>query len=369
MWESKVLNTSKDQELWKRLVNNLPVKDVYFTPEYGLVFEATKGETRKTLGGEALLFFYGNEQNYIIYPFLRRSISELPFSEFLPSESEGWFDIISPYGYSGPLAYVTELELEGYLWEKFLEEFHDYCLEAKIVTEFARLHPYIRNDLPLSKLLDIEKRPKVVYIDLEQEEAAIKRGMSRGNKSSISKARHSGVRILYLNSEKEPGSFHQLYTHTMERNKAKEIYYFSREFFDNLFKLLEGSVKLFEARYQGRLIAAVLLLIKHNLVHYYLGASDTQFLHLRPNNLLFYEAILWAKKQGYKIFDLGGGYEPNDSLFQFKNSFSKTTADFYTYSKVHNQEMYKVLCQARDKYDRLQGRKITESSYFPQYRR
>ena len=212
MLEIKVLDTSKNRELWKKLVDALALKDIYFTPEYAMLFEATEGEVREAFGGEALLFFYGNEQNYIIYPFFKRKVSELPFRELLPPESQGWFDIISPYGYSGPIAYISEPKIEGELWQGFVKEFHHYCLQNNIVAEFARLHPYFRNHLLLEKFTDINivKRAELVYVDLEQEEAVIKRGISRGNKSSMSKARRSGVSMLCLDSEKEPGSFHQL---------------------------------------------------------------------------------------------------------------------------------------------------------------
>lgn len=370
---SQALTTksSDDIERWRALVNRLPYGDIYFAPEYAMVFEATEGETRMDFGGEAGFFFYGNEQNYIIYPFFKRRISELLFYKALGSEAKSWFDIISPYGFAGPVAYLSQRKIEGKLWQGFWEEFHHYCFQTKIISEFTRLHPYFKNHLPLYRLnqIEIRKRSEVVYVNLEQDLSSMRKDFTKGNKSSISKAHRSGVKIRSSSTTDEIDAFYQLYTATMERNKAKEAYFFSREFFENTFRLLGGSVKLFSAWYQDRIIAASLFLFKGNLAHYYLSGSDANSLSLCPNNLLLYEAILWAKERGYKIFDLGGGYEPNDSLFHFKSSFSKTTADFYTYSRVHNEQRYKILCQARDKYDRLQGEEIKKTDYFPQYRR
>ncbi len=371
MWETKVLDTSKNRELWNKLVDALALKDIYFTPEYAMLFEATEGEVREAFGGEAQLFFYGNKRNYIIYPFFKRKVSELPFRELLPPESQGWFDIISPYGYSGPIAYISEPKIEGELWQGFVKEFHHYCLQNNIVAEFARLHPYFRNHLLLEKFTDINivKRAEVVFIDLELDESLIRKSMTKGNKSSVSKARRSGVEISQSKSKDDIAAFYQLYTYTMERSEAKRAYFFSGKFFNDTLQLLDNNVELFSARYKDQIIAASLFLFKGDLAHYYLSGSDADFLSVCPNNLLLYQAMLWAKEQGYKIFNLGGGFEPNDSLFQFKSSFSKTTTDFYTYSRVHNEEIYEILCQTKDRYDKMNGLEIPKGDYFPRYRR
>ena len=370
----RILTTKgADVDKWRDLVNRNPQADIYFTPEYAMLFETTKGEIRKSFGGKAQLLFYGNEQNYIIYPFFKREISELSFCEILGPETENWFDIVSPYGFTGPLACINKPEVRDRLWRDFGQEFHLYCVQNNIIAEFARLHPYFKNHLPLNTLdrTNVRKDSEVVYVDLEQDISLIRKGFTKGNKSSISKAQRSNVEIFCSNAKEELDAFYELYIDTMKRNKAKMSYFFSREFFDHVFQLLNRDVQLFGARYGEQIIAASLFLFnkKGGLAHYYLSGADANFLSLCPNNLLLYDVILWAKEQGYKIFNLGGGYKPDDSLFQFKASFSKTTADFYTYSRVHNEEFYKILCQARDEYDRAKDIEIAKSNYFPEYRR
>ena len=370
----KILRTEgSDIDEWRTLVSRHPQGDIYFTPEYVMTFQRTTGATRTQFGGEAQLLFYGNEQNYIIYPFLKRGINKLPFAVFLSLESKNWFDIVSPYGYSGPLAYVSDPSIENCLWEGFMEELHAYCLENNIVAEFARLHPYIMNHLPLNEfanVINLERKSEVIYINLEQDESLIRKSMTKGSKSSATKARRSGVEIRHCSASEEIDTFHKLYITTMEKNKANEAYFFSRDFINDTFQLLGENVKLFSAWYEDRIIAASLFLFyRGNLSHYYLSGSDANFLSLCPNNLLLYEAILYAKGQGYKTFNLGGGYGLNDSLFQFKASFSKTTLSFYTYSRIHNESLYKQLCEARKQYAELAQEEIVQSNYFPAYRK
>lgn len=60
-----------DINKWRFLVNRSPQADIFFMPEYAMLFEKTEGEIREAFGGEAALFFYGDEDNYIIYPFFK----------------------------------------------------------------------------------------------------------------------------------------------------------------------------------------------------------------------------------------------------------------------------------------------------------
>ena len=369
---SEVLTTKgSDLTRWRDLAHEYQDGDIYFTPEYVMAFEATRGQTGRDFGGEGQLFFYGNPESCVIYPFFKRSLAELPFYELFCAEAEQWFDVVSPYGYGGPLAHITEPEVAERLWRDFLKEFHDYCAQNSIVAEFGRLHPYIRNHLPLQNLPDINVRrtASVVCIDLEQDESLLRKNMTKGNRSSVSKARRMGVEIRCSVTKDELDAFYELYVDTMARNEAGEAYLFSRDFLDDICQLLGNSVRLFSACYEGQTIAASLFLFGGKLAHYYLSGSNANFLHLSPNNLLLYEAILWAQGQGYKMFDLGGGIHPGDSLFHFKASFSKKTADFYTYSRTHNEPVYRALCEARERYDGMSQDELMQSDYFPAYRR
>ncbi|UCC91797.1 MAG: GNAT family N-acetyltransferase, partial [Candidatus Aenigmatarchaeota archaeon] len=136
----------------------------------------------------------------------------------------------------------------------------------------------------------------------------------------------------------------------------------------NIFRKLKDNSLLSIAEYKKNMAASILIIYSEGFAHYYLGGSDEKFLKFYPNNLLFYESILHLKDAGQKIFDLGGGYRSKDSLYLFKKSFSKTTLDFFTYSKVHMPNEYKKICNAKLRYNERMGVKITNTDYFPMYR-
>jgi len=68
------------------------------------------------------------------------------------------------------------------------------------------------------------------------------------------------------------------------------------------------------------LAGAVFLHWKRVLVYKY-GASNPVYWHLRPNNLLFWDAIRWGCQHGYRLFDWGKTNPENEGLRQFKRSW------------------------------------------------
>jgi hypothetical protein len=361
-WQRKILTTD-DRARWRSLVEATPRHDVFFMPEYVIPFERLSGEV-------ARLFFFGDEANYIIYSFFLRRINDLPFYQAAPLDGETtYLDLVSPYGYSGPLAYVSDQSCQRDLWQGYLSAFHHYCRDMNVVCEFARLNPFVGNQQFMRELTSgVRVGSQITYLDLTQTEEALWRGLNRGNRSNINKARRSGIRVEEGCDDDSLRRFYELYLATMCRNHANRWYYFSPDFFADSFTLLDDRISLFCASYQGWIVAAASFLHDGDVVHYFLGGSDSHYLALRPNNLLMYQAICWAKRQGYRLFNLGGGYGANDNLARFKAAFSKSSITFYTYRMIHNAAIYDDLCTRHVIYRLNTGQPDENTDYFPRYR-
>lgn len=65
-------------------------------------------------------------------------------------------------------------------------------------------------------------------------------------------------------------------------------------------------------------VAAAVFLTWNRSVVYKYGASEPRYWPLRPNNLLFWEAIKWACESGYERLDFGRTDIGSDSLRRFK---------------------------------------------------
>jgi hypothetical protein len=373
-WFSQVLTRrGTEEKKWEEKIA-VAQSDVFHTPQYMAAFEmCPPSEASTNFGGEAFLFTFGNEDDFIVHPFFKRDLAKLPFYSLMPQGGSSLYDISSPYGYAGPIEHITHSDIQESLWKGFLTEFHDFCIRSNIVTEFVRLNPFLKNHEPLLKFADgVRKSGVVIYIDLTVGEDTIWKKMKKANRNSITRARREDVEISRTKSAEDINEFVRTYDETMERRNAKKIYYFPIEFYHLLFGMLKENVSLFVARHEGKIVSGSLFVGKGSFIHYFLSGTRLEGQSPGATNLLLYEAVMWAKKQGYRVFDLGGGYSLNDSLFQFKASFSKTTADFFTYRKVHDESKYRILCEATDKYHR--EHKLSEvlpaqSDYFPYYRR
>ena len=285
--------------------------DIFFTPEYQELFKDTE------FGGEPCHFACAG----IDYRFYKRAIEGTPY-----------FDIVSPYGYSGPIALMADAQ-----WIIFLDAFHDYCLEDNIVAEFARLHPFIGTNIWLSPYYERD----IYYIGLVDSREQIWHNFDKGCKSAVKKAQREFGFAQFLGgiSDEFPCQY-----------QSQSLYHFDYEFFDKARRLLAGYIVTFTA---GESLA--LFLIYGDYCHYFLSAGHG------AANLILWEAIQWAKAQGCKLFNLGGGLRAGDSLESFKRSFTPFHKPFFTYRKIHNQKMYNELCEAKGIDPKSKG-------YFPAYR-
>jgi lipid II:glycine glycyltransferase (peptidoglycan interpeptide bridge formation enzyme) len=111
----------------------------------------------------------------------------------------------------------------------------------------------------------------------------------------------------------------------------------------NLRKIFPGSYSLFLASHNmsGRIIGGVLFTrSSHDFAYYWYGFTNDEGRSSLSQYSLLYQGILWAKKQGCKVFDFEGVYDPrfpNKSWLgfsHFKRSFGGYEVEYPgTYTK------------------------------------
>ena len=143
----------------------------------------------------------------------------------------------------------------------------------------------------------------------------------------------------------------------MKRIDADVFYNFPLSFFKGLSNNLEGNFVIATAEYEKKPIGSTIFLYKYGFVHYWLSGSNYEFRNLYPNNLLIFESIKFFKKLRNHTFVLMGG--SNESLRKFKGSFTKKSVEFYTISRVFDNEVFMYLNEKKES----QG-----VGFFPPYR-
>ena len=323
--------------------------DIYFLEEYGKLYEkAEKGVCEKYVFESSI----GRIENL----FIRRIIPDIV-------DGIQYFDIITPYGYGGPRIVKCDEGRREDLVQDYFKDFFDYCKKNKIVSEFIRFHPIINNAKDFFQVYKPEFNRKTVGISLLYDDP-VKTEFSKSRRKQIGKSLRAGVTCQVNEQSKNLEIFKKIYYETMDRNNAKEYYYFDDEYFDQCSKLLKSHFLVAEAKYEGVTIAVGLYFIYGKFMHAHLSGTLNDYLHLSPAGVIKHALTLWGKENGYELIHQGAGVSTSsdDPLFFFKKSFGANTEfDFYISKYVWNKEVYEKLCIIKGIANGAKG-------FFPAYR-
>jgi hypothetical protein len=345
------LDTRDDD--WDRALARFPAgrSDVYFESAYSLLWQAN-GD------GRAMGAIWEDDGGRVLYPFLRRDLSALP--EF-GAEASGLFDIASAYGYGGPL--VDSPDAAPGLLARFRRAFETWCLDSFVVSEFIRFHPLLETQRGLELHLDTLPLGETVWCRVDEEAGDLTAGMDSSHRRNLRKAQREGLVAEVETGDRAYDEFRKLYNATMARRDATEMYFFDEAYFRSFRELLGDRQALIGVRSEGTMIAGGLLMRSDRFAHYHLGGSSGAHLHLRPNNLFFFEAMQWARRRGASALHLGGGYRPDDELLRFKRGLGSGRGTFAIGRKVHRQDTYERLAALhRERTGPI------SASFFPAYR-
>ena len=323
------------------------MKDIYFNEKYGKLYE-------KSEGGKVHHWKYEGREGAISYQFIVR---EIPISL-----GDGkWFDIISPYGYGGPLIEridTTKIELLN----AYETEFGAFCEENRIVSEFVRFHPLFENGLDFQNIYHSQCIRHTVVTDLMDCDDPVESAFSKSCRKNIRQALKKGVTWRITRAPKNLDAFKEIYYATMDRNHAVEYYYFNDEYFENCLMFFPDDLLLIEALYDRQIIAAGLYFLSGRDIHVHLSGTLPEYLSLSPAYILRYAVCVWGKENGFERIHHGGGRtnDESDALYQFKKQFGTRTVAFYIGKRVWNPEVYEKLCDCSSK--------DKNSEFFPAYR-
>ncbi len=141
-----------------------------------------------------------------------------------------------------------------------------------------------------------------------------------------------GVRVLISREERYLREFYRLHLITRRRKGVPvQPWLFFKNILSQIIQQDHGFIMM--AFTESKCIAAAVFLYFNDTLTYKFGASDPNFLYLRPNNLLFQEAIKWGCENGYSNLDLGRTDLKNTGLREFKTRWGAQESDlYYSYS-------------------------------------
>lgn len=323
--------------------------DIYFEPNYGKLYGGNENEYFK-------FYEFKSSLGTVIHLFIMRKIP-------LEINNQCYFDLVTPYGYGGPI--ITEC-IPGYklqLVKEFEMDFKSFCSKNDIVSEFVRFHPVKGNATDFESVYSINNIRKTVGTNIKDFEDPITSEFSKSTRKMIRKILKLGVTYRITEKPDSLERFKKIYYSTMDRNNASDYYYFDDNYFNMCLEYFQEHIILVEVLYEEKVIASGFYFVSGNVVHAHLSGTLKDYLYLSPAYIIKYATADWAKENNIHLIHYGGGTSnsEDDPLYKFKKKFGKNTEfDFYVGKRIWNENIYRQLCEVK--------RVDNDISFFPAYR-
>lgn len=336
----KEITSKKD---WNAVLDQVDSHDFYHTFDYHHISKDINTET-------PVLVTYTSNDVLIALPLLLRSI-----------EATTFFDFTSIYGYGGPLSKNVD---SGFDNSNFIHEIQTYFKSKNIVSVFSRLHPYLEPQKSILKDFgNITPLGKVVNIDVSLPLEESRRAYQKSLKNQVNKLRRTCT-VRKANTKEDLLEFVDIYHENMNRVNANDSYFFEPEYFSNFIEQTDfkTDILLVVEQESQKIIAGSMFVKTNGIVQFHLSGTRTDYLRLKPSKLFLDEMRVEATSQNFEYFNLGGGFGGmEDSLFEFKSSFSKDFRTFEIWKHIVNQEVY-------DELSSHNSNSAITNDFFPSYR-
>ena len=304
------------------------------------------------VGGMSIKAGLVDDNGKILYPFIKRKAGKINGIEY--------YDLVTARGERGievePTSYAYDL-----LINNFNNDFDKYCKKNKIIAEFVRFSPWRKDSEKFNKIYSIREYGNLYCVNLEEDffntqfTASLRRDVKRAIRNQIE---------IELDFEgKKVEDFLKLYNFTEKKYNVSDYYKLNGLFIKDYFIKLKGKAFFINAYYENNLISSCLILLGKDIAHYHFSANNPNYKNIQANSYLLYESMIYAKKQGKSLFDLGGA-TPNSNLEFYKMKFINKREDciypYYVGTKIRNQKIYDELVK------KVGG---PRNGYFPEYRR
>ncbi|NLC17558.1 MAG: aminoacyltransferase, partial [Clostridiales bacterium] len=250
------------------------ISDIYFDDNYGKLYEDIEK-------GSAIIFNFENQYGKIKHQFIKRKIP-------IYINDNIYYDIITPYGYGGPIILECVPGKQKDLIEGFYKDFKIFCNNNFIVSEFIRFHPIFNNAQLFNDIYDVCFDRKTLGTNLKNFDDPIKAEFSKSCRKNIRQALNKGVGYRIIKAPEDVSTFKDIYYSTMDRNKAKSFYYFNDDYFNKALHYFKNNIVLVEALFGGKTIAAGFYFIYDKIIHMHLSGSLNEYLYLSPAYILRY---------------------------------------------------------------------------------
>ncbi|MBT2570468.1 GNAT family N-acetyltransferase [Planococcus sp. ISL-110] len=319
----------QEHSRWQKVLDILQISDIYYTSQYFL-------SALKLDPGEALLFYYKDDDGEVAYPFIKRQVND---------EDSHYFDVTTPFGYGGP---ILKAEKDGVdLVANFRKAFVEYCENEKIVAEYIRFHPlkenaqFFKAHLKLSPLYEtFSIKLKDYFVPMKTPQLPTE---ETGNGEELVVKKLGTVRHMF--------EFLVLYySAARRREEADSYYFFTNDYFETLIGSMGTNLHLFGAYHENKLVSACYVLAMGDTIYYHLEGSLSEADSENTMRTLLLKVAEWGEENYYAFFHLGGDFlgESNREREIKRRISNCKPAVFYIGQQIYDQQAYNQLVSLDD---------------------
>jgi Acetyltransferase (GNAT) domain len=300
-----------DNHSWTESFARLPFdrQDIFYSPSYARLCQQTIHRDDQV--------FCALDQTAtgpILYPFALRDLEKL-----IGPAGAGSRDMIGLYGRNG---IACSDRITGDERTAFHQQMTIFARQNKVICSFDRYHPIWANEAqanPLSKTIDVGG---FVVVDLSGDIESVEARMKYSVRKDLKKAERNGVKTYIAAPSSSLDPFMEIYEHTMDRNNAREFYYFDRAYFEKTIEILPNNSVIIYATLDDKLVSCELALYHGLYAHSFLGGTLRQALPSAANHKLKRDLMVELKTRGCQWFLLGGGQSAGDGVERYKQAYA-----------------------------------------------
>lgn len=226
-------------------------------------------------------------------------------------------------------------------------------LEPNLAAPVAQEQPFFELEKTLEASGAVLGRPLFTRytftLDLTPTEEQLLENCKSKTRYNIRLAEKKGVQIVEDTSEQGLEDYLTLLKETTTR---QGFYAHDDKYFRTMWQTIgqSGMIRILKAKYEDKVLSAWVLFMFNGVGYYPYGASSREHREVMANNLLMWEALKLAKREGCTSFDMWGalGPEPDPKhkwygFHKFKEGYGAILQQTLpTYDLVVSSSMYKI---------------------------
>ena len=265
----------------------------------------------------------------------------------------GWLDVGGLWGY-GP---VVDSKDEEHILRELMLALEKAAIKNRVpggvILRPSRSNLLEHSGYSLSSVYNI------YTIALRSTSEELWKNIAHNKRRNIKMARERGVEVASHRSYDALVRFYDLY-----QASSKRVGFASHplDYFHSYLRIFgkNDKARVFFTVFHDQPVASAFIVVHGNTAYALAAGSQEKFWHVRPNDILHWEAMEWARSEGLSLYHLGHVYEPLPvensptwSLWRWKREWNGQLEKVYIYNKIYMAKFKKLIVDPYEKICRI----------------